>query len=154
MFRQMRRTRQMMTPGECSKVLENGASGVLALSGDDGYPYAVPLNYAYSGGKLLFHCAVQGHKLDAIERCDKASFCVVDFEKLAPEKVTTHYRSVIAFGRVRVLTDEAEKRQAIEELSDRFIPSRPSCLNDLSAVAMLEMTIEHMTGKESMALKN
>jgi hypothetical protein len=65
-----------MSGDASAAVLERGTSGVLALAGDDGYPYAVPLSYVYCGGKLFFHSAVQGHKLDAIARCDKASFCV------------------------------------------------------------------------------
>lgn len=68
MFREMRRKRQALPQEICDAVLRRGTSGVLALSGDDGYPYAVPISYIYDGEKLYFHSARQGHKLDAIGR--------------------------------------------------------------------------------------
>ncbi len=77
MFRPMRRVAQQLPEGEALEILKNGSSGVLAVAGDEGYPYAVPLSYAYSEGKLFFHVARSGHKLDAIARNDKVSFCVV-----------------------------------------------------------------------------
>ena len=59
---------QQLSPEACIAILDRGTSGILALCGDDGWPYAVPLSYAYRDGKLLFHCAVEGHKLDALRR--------------------------------------------------------------------------------------
>ena len=78
MFRQMRRNRQQLSRERCEEILSRATSGVLAVLGDEGYPYAVPLSYVYSEGKFYFHCARQGHKLDAIRREPKASFCVID----------------------------------------------------------------------------
>ena len=98
MFRAMRRKKQQLSEKECRAVLERGTSGVLAVSGDDGYPYAVPLSYVYTEGKLFFHSAKSGHKIDAIMRSGKASFCVVDQDQIVPEEYTTYFRSVIAFG--------------------------------------------------------
>lgn len=66
------------------------------------------MSYAYREGKIYFHAARTGHKIDAIARCSKASFCVVDQDKIVPEKFTTHYRSAIAFGRIRVAEDPEE----------------------------------------------
>lgn len=74
MFYKMRRKRQLLSQEETTAVLNRGTSGVLALSGDDGYPYAVPLSYVYDGEKIYFHCAKNGHKLDAVRRNEKASF--------------------------------------------------------------------------------
>ena len=111
MFRDLRRSRQALSPEECGEILCHGTSGVLALAGDDGYPYAVPLSYVYAGGKLYFHCAKAGHKLDAIARNPKGSFCIIHQDQVVPETYTTHYRSVIAFGALRVLEDEGEKRR-------------------------------------------
>ncbi len=84
MFREMRRSRQALPQEECTSILDRGTHGVLALAGDDDYPYAVPISYVYADGKLFFHCAKTGHKLDAIARCAKASFCVVDQDQVAP----------------------------------------------------------------------
>ncbi|MCI8389008.1 MAG: pyridoxamine 5'-phosphate oxidase family protein [Clostridiales bacterium] len=156
MFREMRRIKQQLTQAECAEILESGKSGVLALSGDDGYPYAVPLNYVYDCGKIYFHCACSGHKLDSIERCDKASFCVIDQDEVVPKKYTTAYRSVIAFGRVQVVLDEDEKRTAIEKLAVKYAPDdsidnrNNEIARDSKRMCIIMLTIEHMTGKEGL----
>lgn len=158
MFRELRRKRQLLPPEETTAVLARGTSGVLALSGDGGYPYAVPISYVYDGGRLYFHCAKSGHKLDAIRRSEKASLCVVDQDRIVPEKYTTYFRSVIVFGRIRILEDEGEKRAAIEKLALKYAPdSRPEerqheIQREWAALCMLEMTIEHITGKEAIEL--
>ncbi len=158
MFREMRRKKQLLAAEESVAILERGTSGVLALAGDDGYPYAVPLSYVYADGKLFFHCAWSGHKLDAVRRSDKASFCVIDRDEIMPERYTTAFRSVIAFGRVRVLEDEGEKRAAIEKLAARYVPEdgaerrREAIDRDYDRLCMLELTVEHMTGKEAIEL--
>ena len=82
MFREMRRKRQALPLERCEEVLRRGTSGVLALSGDGGYPYAVPISYCYDGSRLYFHCAKEGHKLDAIRREPRASFCVIDQDQV------------------------------------------------------------------------
>jgi len=85
MFRAMRRTKQAMSFADSEVVLARNTAGVLAAAGDDGYPYAVPLSYVYADGKIYFHCAKEGHKLDAISRCEKVSFCVIDTDQVVPE---------------------------------------------------------------------
>ena len=95
MFRELRRKKQVLSEEESAKILKNGTSGVLALAGDNDYPYAVPISYVYDGEKLYFHCAGSGHKLDAIKRNPKASFCVIDQDLVVPEEYTSYFRSVI-----------------------------------------------------------
>lgn len=158
MFRAMRRKRQALSPEACAAILARGTSGVLALSGDDGYPYAVPLSYVYDGGAIYFHCAREGHKLDAIRRNPKASFCVIDQDQVVPEEYTSYFRSVIAFGTVRVLEGEGEKRSAIEKLALKYAPEdsagrrREAIDREWMSLCMLEMTVEHLTGKEAIEL--
>lgn len=158
MFRKMRRNRQELSAEACTVVLNRGTSGVLALLGDEGYPYAVPISYVYDGGKLYFHSARSGHKLDAVRRCPKASFCVIDQDQVVPEKYTTYFRSVILFGKIRILEEEGEKRAAIEKLADRYAPhgARESRDKEIrqewKALCVLKMTVEHMTGKEAIEL--
>ena len=113
MFREMRRKKQALPIEECEAVLRRGTSGVLAVLGDGGYPYTVPLSYVYDGEKIFFHCAKTGHKLDAILRESKVSFCVLDVDQVVPAEYTTYYRSVVAFGRARVLEDVSEKRRCV-----------------------------------------
>ena len=123
MFRTMRRDKQLLSQEQTVAILEQGTAGVLALSGDGGYPYAVPISYVYSDNKIFFHSAVDGHKIDAVKRSDKASFCVVDQDCVVPEEYTTYYKSVIAFGRIRILTEDSEKNAAIELLAKKYHPS-------------------------------
>lgn len=158
MFRDMRRKKQLLPQDMTEEILRRGTSGVLALAGDGGYPYAVPISYVYDGEKLYFHCAKNGHKLDAIRREDKASFCVIAQDRIVPEEFTTYFRSVIAFGRIRVLEDETERQSAIEKLALKYAPD--STLEDRQReiqrewipLCMLEMTIDHLTGKEAIEL--
>ena len=158
MFRPMRRKNQALSTEECELILNKATSGVLALSGDEGYPYAVPLSYVYDNGRIYFHCARSGHKIDAISRNEKASFCVIDQDLVIPEEYTTYFRSVIVFGKIRILTDEKEKRLAIEKLAERYAPDigpheRQKAIDkDYSPLCMLELTIEHMSGKEAIEL--
>lgn len=185
-FRPLRRRRQELGYAACAEILERNTSGVLALAGDGGYPYAVPLSYAYvpaepvvSGGdaplqyafpcgspapqdpplgRLLFHSAREGHKIDAILCDGRASFCVVDQDRVVPEEFTTYFRSVIAFGRVRVIERDAEKRAAVELLSQRFAPEVPLERHEAEIdrfwqnLTMLELAVEHLSGKEAIEL--
>ena len=154
MFREMRRKRQALTQAQCQAILEQGSCGVLALSGDGGYPYAVPLSYLYHQGKLYFHCAKSGHKLDALRREPKASFCVVAQDQVAPLEYTTLYRSVIVFGRLRELEDDGEKRAAIEALALKYAPQNTpahreeAIRRDWGPLCVLELTPEHISGKQ------
>lgn len=157
MFREMRRKKQVLPLAESIAVLQRGTSGVLAVAGDNDYPYAVPLSYAYHDSKLYFHCAKSGHKLDAIARCPKVSFCVIDKDQVVPEEYTAYFRSVIAFGQARLIEDEAEKRRTLEFLAVRYAPGddegrRKAIESELGQLHMLELTIEHMTGKEAIEL--
>lgn len=158
MFREMRRKRQALSVEEAAAVLYRGTSGVLALAGDDDYPYAVPLSYVYDGEKIYFHCAKKGHKLDAIQRNPRASFCVVDQDQIVPEEYTSYFRSAIVFGQIRVLEDDAEKRAAIEKLALKYAPQdteegrKRAIEGEWKAFCMLEMSVEHMSGKEAREL--
>ena len=103
MFREMRRNKQQLSCEECEEILRKSTAGVLAVSGDDGYPYAVPLSYVYCDNKIYFHSAKSGHKIDGIKNNSKVSFCVIAKDEIIPEKFTTYFRSVIVFGKARIL---------------------------------------------------
>lgn len=157
MFRPLRRFKQQLTQERCEAILQKGSYGVLAVLGDEGYPYTVPLNYHYRDGKIYFHSAASGHKLDAVRGCDKASFCVVDKDELVGEKLTTYFRSVIVFGRVRIMEDTEEKRAAVIALSRRYFPEMEEKIQKeasgaLKNLCMLELSVEHMSGKEAIEL--
>ncbi len=157
MFREMRRKRQQLSKKESLAVLERGSSGVLALSGDDGYPYAVPISYALDGSVIYFHSAVEGHKIDAICREPKASFCVTDMDLVLPERFTTCYRSVIAFGRLSIVKEPSEIRSAIEKLAQKYAADHLDHFDDefksfQKSLCILRFDIEHLTGKQAKEL--
>ena len=156
-FRQMRRKRQQLTQEESIAILQKATAGTLALLGDDGYPYAVPISYVYNEGKLYFHSALNGHKVDAIRKYDKASFCVIEQDDVQPEKYTTFFRSVIAFGRIHIVEDEKEKLEIIRMLGNRYNPNQDDALqkeieSGLSRLLAIRFDIEHLTGKEAIEL--
>ncbi|MBQ7567027.1 MAG: pyridoxamine 5'-phosphate oxidase family protein [Oscillospiraceae bacterium] len=152
-FRPMRRAKQQLSQAECDALLREQWRGVLALAGDGGYPYAVPLDFLYDAQarKFYFHCAKEGHKLDAIRACAKASFCVVDGGVQRADHWSKDFRSVIAFGTVRVIEDGAEKDALLRRFGAKFIPTGQELERELANAAaranVLELTVEHMTGK-------
>lgn len=152
-FRPMRRHDRELTREQCEKLLKDGFDGVLSLYGDGGWPYGVPLSYVYRDGKIFFHGAKSGHKLDALRRDPRASFCVVTQDHVIPQQYTTDYRSVIAFGLLREVTDEAEKREALRALAMEYAPAdtvenREKYIDaDINAAAVLELTVVHLSGK-------
>ena len=158
MFREMRRKKQILSRRECDVILSRGTSGVLALSGDDDYPYAVPISYVYDGEKIFFHCAKSGHKLDSIRRNPKASFCVIDRDEIIPEKYTTYFQSIIVFGTIRIMENDSEIRTAIEKLALKYAPDdtaagrQEEIDRDWPALCMLEMTPVHISGKRAKEL--
>ena len=156
-FREMRRKRQQLSDEESYAILQKATSGTLTLLGDGGYPYAVPISYVFCEGKLYFHSALSGHKVDAIRSCDRASFCVVAQDDVKPALYTTFFRSVIAFGRIHIVDDEAEKLAAARLLGNRYNPHQDEALqkeleNGLARMLVIRLDIEHLTGKESIEL--
>lgn len=156
-FRAMRRKRQQLSEEESVAILKKATAGTLALLGDNDYPYAVPISYVYQEGRIYFHSALAGHKVDAIRKCDKASFCVIEQDDVQPEKYTTFFRSVIAFGRIHIIEDEYEKLETARMLGNRYNPNHDEALQKeieggLSRMLMIRFDIEHLTGKEAIEL--
>ncbi len=154
MFREMRRKKQALPDAETIEILMNSTSGVLAVSGDDGYPYAVPVSHVYHDGRLYFHGALEGHKIDSLRHNDKVSFCVIAQDDVIPEKFATDYRSVIVFGRARILEADDEKRLALELLAAKFSPGleaegQREIDKLLEKTCVVEIVIEHLTGKSA-----
>ena len=153
MFRQMRRFKQQIPEEECIDVLKTELRGVLSVTGDDGYPYGMPLDHWYSeaDGKLYFHCAREGHKLDAIMRNDKVSYCVMDKGFRKDGDWALNIRSVIIFGRMKVVEDEEKKREICTNICRRFTDDEEYLQKELKnafpRVCCLELTPEHMNGK-------
>lgn len=163
MKREMRRIKQLLPEDKTIEIMEKNTAGVLALLDDDDYPYAVPVSYVYAAeaegeGKVYVHSAKEGHKVDAVRNHEKASFCVIDKDRIVPEEYTTYFRSAIAFGKVRLVEDGEEKKKAAELLGRKYYPG--DTMENLIKVIdeaekrflVIALDIEHMTGKEAIEL--
>jgi nitroimidazol reductase NimA-like FMN-containing flavoprotein (pyridoxamine 5'-phosphate oxidase superfamily) len=158
MFRELRRKDKLLSNDDAWEILERNSFGVLAVSGDEGYPYAVPLNYVWVNGSIFIHCAKVGHKIDAIKINEKVSFSVVDGEEVSPEKFKTYYKSVIAFGKARLLSDDPAltdtKQAALEAIVVKFSPDYIEKGNvEIKAawnrVEVIEIKVEYLSAKGS-----
>ncbi len=157
MFREMRRFKQQLPQDEADAILKRNEDGVLSLHGDNGYPYGVPVNYVWDGEKIIFHCALTGHKIDAIKADPKVCFTVIDQHEVLPQKLATRYRSVIVFGKARFVEDEKERDLAFRAFANRHSGDFPEEIEAeiISAgprALIVEITPEHITGKESLDL--
>lgn len=155
-FRAMRRPRQQMADSEAQAVLAQGTEGVLAVLGDDGYPYAVPLNYVYHNGKIYLHGAKAGHKIDALKREARCSFCVIAEKTILPEKLATNYRSVIAFCHARIVTEPEEVAAIAQAIGRGFSDDEDNIKREIKqfmpSLCCIELTVEHLTGKVGLYL--
>ena len=153
MFRTMRRFKQQISDAECIEILKTEKRGVLSLVGDDGYPYGIPLSHFYDerDGKIYFHGAKEGHKIDAIKANPKASFCVMDKGFRKDGEWALNIKSVIAFGKVSLITDIKKAEEICTKLVQKFTDDKEylemELKNALARVQCFEFTIEHMTGK-------
>ena len=153
MFRKMRRFNQQITDAECKEILKKTKRGVLSLLGEDGYPYGIPIDHWYceEDGRIYFHCAKEGHKIDAIKACDKASYCVYDEGYRKEGEWALNIKSVITFGRIRLVEDADTAKKICTELVKKFTDDQEylekELKNALPRVQCLELVPEHMTGK-------
>lgn len=150
-FRPMRRFKQQMTDEECLALLRRAPRGVLAVLGDGGYPYTVPLDFLYLDGHLYFHCAREGHKLDAIRCSPKASFCVLSEGTKEPDSWWYHFESVVCFGSVTVVDEPVRTDTLLRQIGAKYFPQGYDIEDDMRKNApralVLDMQIEHLSGK-------
>ena len=155
MAREMKRIRQLMSEDDNIKVLERNTNGVLSLAGDEGYPYPVPLSYAYHDGKIYFHGRPEGYKVDAVKQTSKAAFCVVDTDEVDGPAYSTCYRSVIACGKPRMVVCPEEKFLALQVIGRKYNPAgteeylKEFIEKELDVVGVIALDIDFMTGKEA-----
>ncbi len=153
MFREMLRKKQELSGEECIRLLETEPRGVLSVLGDGDYPYGVPMNHYYckQDGKIYFHGGRKGHKIDALRRHDKASFCVYDSGFRKEGEWALNIKSVIAFGRAKLLEDRARVHEVCGMLTRKFTDDPEYLEKELringDRVQVVEITVEHMTGK-------
>ena len=153
MFREVVRKKQALTKEECVSILKNTRRGVLSVLGDDGYPYGLPINHWYDekDGKIYFHSGKAGHKIDALKRCGKASFTVLDDGEKKDGEWWLTFRSVIVFGRVEFVEDQEKALGISRSLSLVFTSDEEYIAREIRdsgpAVLCFALVPEHMTGK-------
>ena len=148
----MRRFKQALSEDECAAVLGKERRGVLSVTGDDGWPYGVPLNFYYDRdrGCIYFHSARAGHKIDAMDACGRVCFTVFEKEGEPTDDWSFYVNSVICFGHARELEGE-EKERAARLFGAKYFPTREELEHEMgepfTRVRMTEIKIEHMSGK-------
>ena len=153
MFRELQRKKQQLSPEECAELLRNTRRGVLSVAGDDGYPYGLPINHWFDPdtGVLYFHSGKTGHKIDAMRRCGKASFCVMDEGVRNPGEWWLIFRSVVVFGQIRFVEDYDEAIDVSRKLSLRFTDDEDYIRQEIErsgpGVLVFALIPEQITGK-------
>lgn len=153
MFREVARAKQQLSRQECLRLLQEEPRGVLSILGDDGYPYGLPIDHWYNSedGCLYFHSGKTGHKIDAMSRCPKASFCVYDAGYREDSDWALHIKSVIVFGRVEFIEDPAQAIALTRALSFKYTSDAGYIEDEIrkygSGVLCFRLVPEHMTGK-------
>lgn len=153
MFRKMRRFKQQLETEECIEILKNEPRGVLSLIGDEGYPYGIPMTHWYceDNNRIYFHGAGEGHKIDALNRCDKVSFCVLDSGFRNEGEWALNIKSVVVFGRMKPVFDDRKKLWICKNLCYKFTDDAEYVEREIKSsadrVMCLELIPEHMSGK-------
>ncbi len=153
MFRKMRRIKQQISREECIRILKEEPRGILSMLGDDGYPYGIPLSHWYceEDGKIYFHGAKTGHKIDAVSNYDKVSFCVYNEGYRKEGEWALNISSVVVFGKIRLVTDQEKAAMICTNICRKFTDDEEYLQRELdhalSRVQCLELNPEHMTGK-------
>ena len=153
MFRPIRRKKRDIGRDAAQQLLSGARIGILAVNGDDGYPYAVPINYLYDPGceKIYFHGAKAGHKYDAITACDKVCFTVYGEEVIREEAWAPFVQSAVVFGRCRKMEATPETVKTLKQLAMKYYPEEAIADREIEksgqAVQMFEIDIEYISGK-------
>ena len=152
-FRKMRRFNQQISDEECIEVLKKAPRGVISFNGENGYPYAIPINQFYdeTDNKLYFHGAMQGLKLDLLKINNKVCFTVMDEGFIKEGEWALNIKSVVCLGHMEILTDHEKILDQCRRLARKFYPTEQSIEDEVkkagSRVNMLVMSIDRMTGK-------
>ncbi len=152
MFREIRRSERVLVPEKIEEILYQGEYGVLSTSGENGYPYGVPLSYVYDGESIYFHGAQIGQKIDNIVVNPLVSFCVVGKTQVLPASFSTAYESVILFGRMVTDLSKEEKRKCLKLMVEKYSPdfkSEGDAYIERASfkTGVMKLEIDHLTGK-------
>ena len=154
MFRPIRKKKNEISVDKAKALLHSSRRGVLAVNGDDGYPYAIPINYLYDeeNEKIIFHGAKAGHKVDALKKNDKICFTVFGNEMVKEEAWAPFLQSVVVFGRCHLVESQEDTIALVKKFAAKYYPNMDMVNEEAAssgrAVQMFEIQIEHLSGKE------
>lgn len=154
MFRKVRKKANEISASLAKDLIKKSRRGILAVNGDNGYPYAIPINYLYSeeNQKIFFHGSKVGHKVDAIKKSDKVCFTVYGNEQIKEETWAPYVQSALVFGRCKLIEDEDRAMIVLKDFAMKYYPSESMVEEEMKKAAkatqMFEITIEHISGKE------
>ena len=154
MFRPIRKKNNEISADKINELLCSSRRGVLAINGEEGYPYAIPINYIYDdiNGKIYFHSSRIGYKIDALKKCDKICFTVIGQEIVKKEKWAPYVKSVIVFGRCYPIENREETKKRLKQFAMKYYPNEQMVDEEINgfeqAVQMFEIIVEHISGKE------
>ena len=150
-FRPLRRFKQAASEEECLSLLRSAPRGILSVIGENGYPYGLPINFIYQDGKVYFHCAKEGHKLDAIRARDKVCFTILSEPVRNEGEWWYCISSVIVFGRIGEVTDRSKAEAILRSLAAKYFPAGYDIETDIQRngprALILELTVDHVSGK-------
>ena len=154
MFRAVRKKKNEISQDEAKNLLSSSRRGVLAVNGDDGYPYAIPINYLYDeeNNKIIFHGAKAGHKVDSIKKNDKICFTVFGNETIMEENWAPYLQSVVVFGRCHLVENRDDTVRLVKKFALKYYPNEDMVNEEIThfgkGVQMFEIEIEHLSGKK------
>lgn len=153
MFRPIRRKKNEISDELAKDLLLKSKRGVFSVNGDDGYPYSIPVNYFYDeeNGRIYFHGAKVGHKVDALKKSDKVCFTVFGNESFKEDDWAPYVQSTVVFGRCHLIEDQTKAIELVRELATKYYPNKYLIEEEIvaygNAVQMFEIVIEHLSGK-------
>lgn len=139
---------------EIDAILNESQVGSFATINPDGSPYVVPVNYVYYNGKIYFHCALKGKKLENIKHNPKVCFSAYIVDRIVLTKkaddTSVRYRSIIANGKARLIDDPVVKMEVLTALTAKYNKnSEPPSFECVSRTGIVEIEIEEITGKKN-----
>ena len=154
MFRKIRKVKNEISQEAAKELLRKNKRGALSVNGDDGYPYAVPIDFYYDEeeNRIYFHSARKGHKIDSIKASDKVCFTTWDDGYLLEGDWAYYVSSCVVFGRASLVTDTDIALDKIRKFALKYYPTAEEVDEEIrksfAAVQMVRIDIEHISGKK------
>lgn len=153
-MREMRRKDRQRDQEFALRLFQACEYAVLATVNEDGSPYCIPISPVLTGeSTLYFHCALEGQKMENMQREARVCLSCIGATQVEPEHFTTKYQSAVAYGRAKLVEDPQEKVEALRALCLKYTPSNmenfdQAVKNSISRTGIYRIDLETVTGKE------